>query len=525
MRRREVLVAAAWVTLVYVAAVGVFSWLSRQTGPALAELPTLSAVESASALVKRVASKGLSELWLPEHRATLDSGLLVVAGAWSKLSLGRVGVVDPLTAMRLPWILIGALAPLSLYLMLAPSRGKLVALAAALSCLSLPRFGHAVVVGSEAALVSALGCFVLAAHVRALGPARGGEPGGRATLGWAFAGALALGLGASLSLGVLWVAALVALHFVWARRAGLRGWLRRGRFPLPALLFVALPIAPLVVIALRPGLWKASPAVIARFFLAPLETSIVRADFAGRVVDGLPVPGAFAPVWLVHTLPLTFVLLGLAGVLALGHETLARRFASGSLRPPADRHAVGALALLGLCFGLFGPALTPDVLTTFPPRVELMLPFVAIVAAIGLGRLASLARLGRALVAVTLGALLLVALTGAPTASASASPLTGSARLIAARRLLPAADGSELAALASAIDALGRPALTLSAPPEVSPELWRVLAETRRMRTRVTPGGGGELVLARGAQPSGQRIAQVRRDGAVLWTLSGPATR
>jgi hypothetical protein len=86
-------------------------------------------------------------------------------------------------------------------------------------------------------------------------------------------------------------------------------------------------------------------------------------------------------------------------------------------------------------------------------------------------------------------------------------------------RALPLGDGSEVAALARAIDGLGRPSVTLSSPPDLSPEIWRWLGEARRMRTRVSVQPKGELVLVRGTLAVPGRIADVRRDGAVLWTL------
>lgn len=139
MARTEFLRSVLLALAVYVLGLGLLVHLSRQTGPAQDELGTLAAIERSGDLIKRVASGGLSVLLLPEHRATLDSGLLVLAGAWSKLSLGRLGVLDPLTAMRLPWLLLGALAPLSVHLMLTPSRGRGAGVVGALACLEIGR--------------------------------------------------------------------------------------------------------------------------------------------------------------------------------------------------------------------------------------------------------------------------------------------------------------------------------------------------------------------------------------------------
>jgi hypothetical protein len=520
MPRRETAVAVSIAFAVWAVALAMLVAVSRQTGPAFGELGGLASIEAHTDLIRRIAAGRLSELWRPEHRPALESGVLVLTGAWSKLSLGRIGVLDPLTAMRLPGLMLGALAPLSLYLAVRPSRGRRVALTAAALCLLVPRFSHAVVVADEAALAASAGCLVMAAHVRALGPAAPGGAGAKRTLAWAVLGAAALGFGLSLSLGVLWLLPVLLTHFAWARRASVRRLLRQGRLPIPALVLAALPIAPLVLVAFEPALWRASPAAVARFFLAPLEPTVVRTEIGGAVVDRLPVPGALSLHWLLHAVPFSVLALALFGLGVAAHALLARRFASGSCRPPPDRHALGALGAIGLGGGLVGFWLMPDVLTTFPPRVITLVPFLALCAAIGVDRLATWVH-WPALRPVFLGCVMVAlatpALTQAATASASASPITGGGR--SARRVLPVGDGSELAVLARAIDALGKPSVTLAAPPEVPAELWARLLHTGRLRTRVTLDRQGELSLSRG-RSSGAIVAQVRRDGALVWTLA-----
>lgn len=524
MKLRETAVALLVAAAVYAVAVAGLISVSKLTGPAVHELRVLAAIDAAVELVKGVSGRGPSELLRPDQRASLESGVLVIGGAWSKASLGRIGVLDPLTAMRLPWLLLGALVPLSLYLIVRPSRGRAGGLMAAALCGVMPRFSHAVVVLDEGAVVASMACVVIAAHVRAMGPARSGAPGARWSLAWAAVGAVALGFGASLSLGVLWVVPLIVAHFVWARRRIARRWVARGRVPIPALLILALPIAPLILLALSPALWKASPALVARVFLAPLEPTVVPSEIAGRVVTGLPVPGHLGWAWLVHTVPLAVLLALFVGLSAIFHEHLARRFASGSLRPARDRHALGALALIGIAGWLLGVALMPDVLTTFPPRVVTLLPLVAIASALGLMKLASFVAapgLRAVFVGGTLTVLGSVAVARAATASVSGGLLTGGAR--SAARVLPMGDGSEVAVLARSIDALGKASVSIETPPQLPAEIWSRLVEARRMKTRVTVQPNAELVLQRG-RGAGEVVGEVRRDGFVSWTLfrTGP---
>src|SRR5690606_33609398 len=116
---------------------------------------------------------------------------------------------------------------------------------------------------------------------------------------------------------------------------------------------------------------------------------------------------------------------------------------------------------------LLGPAFAPDAFTTFPPRVELALPFVAVLAALALGCvLESAARplIGRLVVGASVLSLGWLCLRAPATLSAFVDPLLGGTRRAAASRSLPISDGSELAALASAIDAQGRGEVALHAP-------------------------------------------------------------
>lgn len=497
--------------LVFPLALLVLMAASRATAPAFDELVVLGHVERAEELVRAIARTGVGELASPGAKQLLDGkpALLVLSGAWSALSLGRQGIVDPLTALRLPWLVLGALGCWALYVLAKPSLGRATALLGVVVLLLVPRWVHSVVVLREGALLGSTWLLVLACYVRSLGPSR-------RTACWAAGGALALGFGAALSLATLWVLVPLCLHHALVRPGRTRRLLGRALVPAPPLVLYALPLAPLAVAALSPSLWRASPAQIARFVLAPLAPSVAPAAYAGRIVDRLPVPAGYGPSWLVQTLPAAIALAGLFGAAFFVHALLARRFASGRLRPPADRHGVGLLAALALGAALIGPALAPRVLVAFPPRVELCLPFVAVFAALGFGRIARVrGGLGRAAVVLVLVALAPGALA-AGTAGSSFTPLWGGARRVVASRALPAGDGSELGAL---LPALAREASAVATPPDVPAELWRVLARTRRTRSQISIDPGAAFELVRGKPASGTVVAEARRDGAVLWTL------
>ncbi|HEX3594912.1 MAG TPA: hypothetical protein VHU80_07420, partial [Polyangiaceae bacterium] len=236
----------------------------------------------------------------------------------------------------------------------------------------------------------------------------------------------------------------------------------------------------------------------------------------GPVVSPRDVPGGYALRWLIATTPALVLALAFVGT-----GVLAAEFWAARRRRPRDGAGLGSLLLLATAAVVFGPALAPEVLTRFPPRVEAVLPFVAIAAAITVERAAARA-LGepKSLFVVIAAALGFVAfgLTGVPTSSASFGLFGGGTARAVAGRMWTIGDGSEVAVLAPKIDALAMPRLLIDAP-EVPRSYWSVLERTGRMRTRVEPGHGSVGVsVNRGVEPNA--LATVSRDGAVLWSVT-----
>jgi hypothetical protein len=211
------------------------------------------------------------------------------------------------------------------------------------------------------------------------------------------------------------------------------------------------------------------------------------------------------------------LLLALGGAFVLSGDALAVR-RGARVR---DTRALGLLCSFVALAVLFGPMVTPRVFTLFPPRVELLLPVVAIVGAVGLDRLATRVVgegratwvvLGSALAAMSIG------LPGLPTASAAFNVLSRGTKGAIASRTWTVGDGSEVAALASSIDALRARRQSVQSS-EVPRSYWALLSQIGRLRTRVEGARGpGDLVVTRGASPGA--IATVERGGATLWSLT-----
>jgi hypothetical protein len=181
---------------------------------------------------------------------------------------------------------------------------------------------------------------------------------------------------------------------------------------------------------------------------------------------------------------------------------------------------LGLLIALGVTVAVLGPVLTPPALTRFPPRIDAALPFVAILAGIGLERVGHgvVDARWRGWIVTTIGAWLAFdAARELPTAAASFNPLAGGTPHVVQTNAYDARDGSELAPLARAIDALGKERLRLDAP-EVAGGYFKTLRRLRRLETDVdVRAGRGEYRIVRGTADGA--LATSSHGGAVLWSL------
>lgn len=518
---------AAGVAL-FLAALAVLIWVSVHTGPAFDELSLLRAEGAADGLVRHVASSGVSALASTSAQAVFATfhgrgTFLVLLSAWSKLSIGRVGLLDPLTAARLPWLVLAALSAVLVYVLALPSLGRRTALLAGVLLALTPRWLHQAAVQSSGVAAAACWLLVIAPYVRSLGPARAGLHEKTNAIGWGLFAAVAVGFGLGIASATLWAVVIVVLHFWLARHRATRRLLKHGRVPVPPFVLFATFIAPLACMLFNPALWRIRLVSIARWLLAPLAPTVAATHYAGQLVDAPPVPGGYTLRWLVVTLPAVLLACALVGLGVLAHRALARRFASGSLRPPRDRHALGTLIALGLVWTVLGPFVCPAILTTFPPLVEICLPFVALAAAVGLSRAARAAAGARFAQWAEIGTVAVVgglAVYAPSTLSASFDELLGGASHAAAAGVFSVGDGSELGSLARYIDTLGRSQVSLLAP-GVPPGLWSELRDVHWLRTAVVTaplGRRGDLMLERG-RSGGHVLFRVERDGAALWTL------
>ena len=496
--------------------------VSRVTGPTFDELGRIGADARARELVRAFSDFGLTASVSSSARSIYDElasfGVLPasISGSFGD-ALSHAGIVDKLTGVRFGWLLVTALAPLSLFLVVEASAGLRIGLLAASMLVAIPRWTHAAGVGSEGAVVTSLWLLVVAVYVRSLPPPLVARRSGASTHYRSNAAIFGIVFGVALatSVATLWVVPFIVLHYFVLRGRDTLRMVRRGGAPLPSAFLWALPLSPIVVLALTPKLWHGGAVSAAEWLLLQLAPTVEAVQYKGAAVTVDDVPSGYAAGFFVATVPVLVLLLALAGVVFLALD--ARRARRREREP--DAVGLSALVLIGVVAALVGPALEPRVFIRFPPRTEAALPWVAAACAVGVDRLAVLVA-GRAakwivpLAAAASGALGLVRIS---TAGASFGLLVGGTRGAIAGKRWTVGDGSEVSVVARAIDALRLPRVSLRAP-DVPRNYFTVLSSVGRLVTRVDVGATGDLVLVRG--PRNGALATADQAGATLWSLT-----
>jgi hypothetical protein len=333
-------------------------------GPANSDYAAL--VNQAEDLVRTVARDGLGAFGRSEVRNHVEQltkrPLTPLLSAWSALSLGRVGLLAASSSVRLPWLILAGLMPLSVFLVLRDRYGVRAALGAACWLLLSPGFIDSALAVRLDALGVWSGWLPLAAYAwsereRTLHARR------ELLAACGVLGLIAFGL----SLEALWVLPLILVHALSVRGAQNLRASERGQVLIPATALLLIAVLPVAMVACDPMLWHAdAPTIIRRVFDEEDPASSVTSRFAPFFVPAL---------------------LSLCGLVALALHGLARRFATGQYRPARDRSGIGLLLGLGLlCAALcawFGASSGRQF------AVELLRPFLACLVGIGAATLSS----------------------------------------------------------------------------------------------------------------------------------------
>ncbi len=262
---------------------------SPRVAPRPGEMVRRDAAATVEDVVKGIAWYGPGQLRGRRSQAafaTFDGRgtLLVLGSAWSRLSLGRLGYLEPSTATRLPWLLLASLGPSLMWWVLRRTCGPSAALGGALFLVLVPGwFSGAVGAAWWPVVVSGWLLVVGLAGLRLAPSCRGLLIGG------------VLGFWVQVHVAVLLALGwLVAVH--WWRRRGRRGdW---GQTSLPLDVVVGGTVAVPVGWALNPALWSRSTPELVRWALGvalPAPSSpVLGVGWSVVAPAGLAVGGAVA---------------------------------------------------------------------------------------------------------------------------------------------------------------------------------------------------------------------------------------
>ena len=269
-----------------------------------AERARESAVLGAEELVFAIAEQGPAALLQGAERSDLrrlagTSPLFALLGAWSKLSLGRLGLLGPEVAARLPWLVVAGLAPAALFALVAGHWGARRAGFAAAWLWAFPGWALAAARGSEGAALAGAWLVALALYQRS--EARPGGARSHARLRWSIACAVWLALTFAMSRAVLGVLAILPALFAVRKRPAARSAEQRGYLLVPDALVYSIVALPIGLVAFNPALYGApAPAIVGAVF-APLDSS------GFHLIEFAAPAGAAAGAWLSFRLARRFL--------------------------------------------------------------------------------------------------------------------------------------------------------------------------------------------------------------------------
>jgi 4-amino-4-deoxy-L-arabinose transferase-like glycosyltransferase len=524
---------------IFVATLTLLLLLARVTAVSAQEQPAIAAARGIGQWIDRAAREGVAVLgqrdrdaMLGPVRAFAQPQAFVSAMVW-QIAAHRHTWIQEAVALRAGSLVLHALGVAMLFFVAARTWGRRVGLLACGLMLFVPRSLQVLVTAGPDGAAIAAWMILAASYLRSL---RGGSV--LCTLG---AGAV-FGLCLALSGSTVWLAALLVVHTLWAKRAELRAAAREGAITVPSALLAAMVLGPLVYLLLTPWLWHDTTVRVRQLVTSSIAPTVFPAWFSGKMVGVPPLPRSFAFWSVLLSLPTISVVLTGAGGAAL-----VRRWWTERRSGAQPGESVGALMLMSLAFAVLWPAVCPDTLAAFPPRWTLAMPFLGTFAAIGLDacvKLAFDAAAGRQRLAAGLAAGLIVLCVGVPafeslrspsTLAAAVSPLLGGASMLISSRMFAIGDATMVSSFAPSIDQQGRASVTVWAP-DVTQDVWEGLRTSGKLKTVVKPAGNARdadmVIVAGGA--TGDPIVQalllrnnvapsllgvVQRDGAILMAL------
>jgi hypothetical protein len=270
-------------------------------------------------------------------------------------------LLDEEEAFRLPTQLLVALMAATLYLFGAAAWSRAAGVTAAVLAVAAPRFFFDAQLATFDAPITAFWVFAVYAYWRALDEKR---------WGWRL-GAI-LGLALATKLNAFFLPWLLLGHFAFV------AWQRR-RLPSLRPVIWTVVLAPLVFLACWPWLWFHTLPRLNEYIAFHMHHEYYNMEYLGRNYNKPPFPLSYPYVMTALTLPVTTLVLALAGAVALLRDWLRQRRQTGA-RPDPTTRATGLLVFVNAVFPMAMLTITRAPIFGATKHFHAAIPFLALLA-------------------------------------------------------------------------------------------------------------------------------------------------
>jgi hypothetical protein len=528
---------------------GALSSKAVTTGPAAGELVHWNAARSIGEWIERVihgTGKFRDHVGrdavlgaLPDHGSLQAwiSGLL-----W-QLSFKRHRLLSELFALRAGDVLLSALSLPLVYVLVRKAFGRRIALLSSAFFFLCPRLFHELALAGGQGPVVFAWLLVLASFV-----AWQRSP----TIVRMLLSGVCFGLGLAISPSTFALLPILVAASQWSARSEFRSNLATGRLPIPAPIVLMPALGGALWFALKPWLWHQASERLRLVFSDWISPIVASSLYQGQRITALPVPKWQSAVTSALSLPTLTAAFAFVGLVWLVYRSWFRRFSRFNSAAVVAFNSTRSSTLVALAliatFAILWPAVSPDVLTFYPARWILVMPFVACLSAVGFNFALRVLdklfpwhlNLWRQVIVAAYAFVVLASLTYQafrnPSTQVAAFPsLFGGAKSVSRSGILAVHDASIAKAIGPAIDSLGRPNVTIYSP-DIPSDVWDALRQRGMLRTSVRPVASAKdaELVAVGSDPSAQALlyalwarrgnasgalAKVERDGCVILGL------
>ncbi|HEX9104965.1 MAG TPA: glycosyltransferase family 39 protein, partial [Polyangia bacterium] len=279
-----------------------------------------------------------------------------------------LGLLDEEAAMRLPTDVLAALMAMLVFLLGATVWSRAAGLVAATLTLAAPRLFFDAQLAAFDAPIAAMWVAVVYAYWRALDDKR-----------WGWRTGLLFGLALATKHNAFFLPAMLAPHWLFV------AWQRKQRPPLRPFVYMAT-LGLVVYLACWPWLWFDTVNRFREYAAFHVHHVYYNMEYLGRNYNKPPFPLSFPYVMEALTLPLTTLLLGLAGaVLLFGdwwHEQRGAAPAATGKEPTAivDTRATGLLVFINALFPMAILTVTRAPIFGATKHFHATIPFFALLA-------------------------------------------------------------------------------------------------------------------------------------------------